>query len=245
MKILIVDDEPLARARLRDLLAETDGHVVVGEAADGRQALLKYNEHQPDVVLMDIRMPGMDGLEAARHLSRLEQPPAVIFTTAYDDHALAAFESGAVDYLLKPIRKERLHAALAKSRQPNRAQLERLHQNAGTPRARTHLSVQAHGKISLIALDEIRYFKADQKYITVGYPGGEVLIEESLKLLEQEFGARFLRIHRNALVACAFVTGMEKGARDSWYIRLRGTEELIEISRRHASEVRKKLHELT
>lgn len=244
MKILIVDDEPLARARLRDLLAEAAGQAMVEEAEDGRQALLKYNEHQPDVVLMDIRMPGMDGLEAARHLSRLEQPPAVIFTTAYDDHALGAFEAGAVDYLLKPIRKERLHAALAKSRQPNRAQLERLRQNAGMPHARTHLSVHAHGKISLIAVDEIRYLKADQKYITVGYPGGQVLIEESLKSLEREFGARFLRIHRNALVACAFVTGMEKGARDNWYIRLRGTEELIEISRRHASEVRKKLHEL-
>ncbi len=245
MKILIVDDEPLARARLRDLLAEIGGHDVVDEAEDGRQALLKYNEHPPDVVLMDIRMPGMDGLEAARHLSRLERPPAVIFTTAYDDHALAAFEAGAVDYLLKPIRRERLHAALAKSRQLNRVQLERLHQGAGTPRTRTHLSAHAHGKISLVAVEEIRYLKADQKYITVAYPGGQVLIEESLKSLEQEFGARFLRIHRNALVACAFVTGMEKGVEDNWYIRLRGIEEPIEISRRHVSEVRKKLHELT
>ncbi|RJQ47500.1 MAG: DNA-binding response regulator [Gammaproteobacteria bacterium] len=243
MKILIVDDEPLARARLRGLLAETEAQVV-DEAEDGRQALLKYNEHQPDVVLMDIRMPGMDGLEAARHLSGLEQPPAVIFTTAYDDHALDAFEAGAVDYLLKPVRAERLRAALAKSRQPNRAQLERLRQNAGMPHARTHLSVHAHGKISLIPVDEIRYFRADQKYVTAAYAGGEVLIEEPLKSLEQEFGARFLRVHRNALVACAFVAGMEKGARDSWHIRLRGTEELIEISRRHASEVRRKLHDL-
>ncbi|MCL5669488.1 MAG: response regulator [Gammaproteobacteria bacterium] len=244
MKILIVDDEPLARARLRGLLADTEVQVVA-EAEDGRQALMKYNEHQPDVVLMDIRMPGMDGLEAARHLSRLEQPPAVVFTTAYDDHALDAFEASAVDYLLKPIRRERLQAALAKSRQPNRAQLDRLQQGAGTARARTHLSVHTHGKISLVAVDEIRCFKADQKYVTVAYSGGQVLIEEPLKSLEQEFGARFLRIHRNALAACAFVAGMEKGARDSWYIRLRGMEEPLEVSRRHVSEVRKKLHELT
>ncbi len=240
MKILIVDDEPLARARLRGLLAETEAQVV-DEAEDGRQALMKYNEHQPDVMLMDIRMPGMDGLEAARHLSRLEQPPAVIFTTAYDDHALDAFEAGAVDYLLKPVRAERLRAALAKSRQLNRVQLERLRQGAGTQRARTHLSVHTHGKISLIALEDVRYFKADQKYVTVAHTGGRLLIEEPLKSLEQEFGARFLRVHRNALVARAFVAGMEKGARNTWYVRLNGLEEPVEISRRLVKEVREKL----
>ncbi len=240
MKILIVDDEPLARARLRGLLAETEAQVV-DEAEDGRQALMKYNEHQPDVMLMDIRMPGMDGLEAARHLSRLEQPPAVIFTTAYDDHALDAFEAGAVDYLLKPVRAERLRAALAKSRQLNRVLLERLRQGAGTQRARTHLSVHTHGKISLIALEDVRYFKADQKYVTVVHTGGRVLIEEPLKSLEQEFGARFLRVHRNALVACAFVAGMEKGARNAWFVRLNGLEEPVEISRRLVKEVREKL----
>jgi two-component system response regulator AlgR len=165
----------------------------------------------------------------------------VIFTTAYDDHALDAFEAGAVDYLLKPVRAERLRAALAKSRQLNRVQLERLRQGAGTQRARTHLSVHTHGKISLIALEDVRYFKADQKYVTVAHTGGRLLIEEPLKSLEQEFGARFLRVHRNALVARAFVAGMEKGARNTWYVRLNGLEEPVEISRRLVKEVREKL----
>lgn len=239
MNIVIVDDEPLARARLRELLSELGGHSL-SEAANGREALLKVNELRPDVLLLDIRMPDMDGLEAAAHLAKLDTPPALIFTTAFGDHALAAFEANAVDYLLKPIAKERLAAALVKAQRLSQTQTTALQRGMET-RARTYISAFVRGSIQLVQATEVIYFKADQKYVTVRHAAGQVLIEDSLKTLETEFGERFLRIHRNALVACAAIVALEKDKLGNVAIRLRGVDETLEVSRRHLAAVRKYL----
>ncbi|MFV2055026.1 MAG: LytR/AlgR family response regulator transcription factor [Thiohalomonadales bacterium] len=243
MNILITDDESLARARMRRLIEEDTPHRIVGEAANGKQALLMCGQLTPDVILLDIRMPEMDGLETAYHLSILENPPAVIFTTAYSEHALVAFEREAVDYLLKPIRIERLELALQKAKKINRAQLQALENPAETRKGRTHISAQSGGSIQLIPVDEIYYFQAEQKYVTVRSKQGEVLIDEPLKSLEEEFGELFLRIHRNALVAIRHLDKLEKGI-GQWKIQLRGIKQSLEVSRRHLTVVRKKLKQL-
>lgn len=239
MKLIIVDDEPLARSRLRQLVEALPGCEVAGEAGDGRAALELVARENPDVVLLDIRMPGMDGLEAARHLAGFEAPPAVIFTTAYDHYAIAAFDAQAAGYLLKPVRAERLKEALAAARRPNRAQLAAL--GAEMRSARRHISARMRGELKLVPVDEVLYFRADQKYVTVRHAQGEVLIEESLKSLEEEFGDRFLRIHRNALVAADRVAALERDEHGHAFIRLRGCEETLEVSRRMAGEVRRRL----
>ena len=238
MKILIADDEAPARTRLRRLVEEIDGHSIVGEAANGREALLLSDKTQPDVLLLDIRMPGMDGLEAARHLATLENPPTVIFTTAYGDHALEAFAAHAIDYLLKPIRKERLAQALTHVSKLNRAQSAALTRIA-VAQARGHICARLHGALQLVPVNEIAYFLADQKYITVRHSGGSVLIEESLKALETEFAATFTRIHRNALAATAHIVGLERDKAGRVYVRLRGVTERLEVSRRHAAQLRR------
>lgn len=239
MKVLLVDDEALARDRLRRLLAELPGCELCGEAADGRAALELYDQHQPDVVLMDIRMPGMDGLEAARHLAGLPDPPAVIFTTAFGDHALEAFEACAVDYLLKPIRSERLAAALGNARRLTRAQAAQLDKDTGG--VRNHICVRVRGNLQLVPVSDIRFFRADNKYVTIRTGDAEYLIEEPLKALEDEFAGRFLRIHRNALVAVDFVVGLEKTADAQCLVALAGIEERLEVSRRHQPELRGRL----
>ncbi|WJW75592.1 LytTR family DNA-binding domain-containing protein [Thiohalobacter sp. IOR34] len=239
MRLLLVDDEALARDRLRRLLAELPDTEVVGEAASGREALEQVERLQPDLVLMDIRMPEMDGLEAARHLAALPEPPAVIFTTAYGEHALEAFEAAALGYLVKPIRIERLAAALGNARRLTRAQAGRLEGESG--RARSHLCVRQRGNLQLVPVADIRYFRADHKYVTVRTGSGELLIEESLKSLEEEFGARFVRVHRNALVARAFLQGLEKDAQGRLNVVLMGIDERLEVSRRHASALRRLL----
>ncbi|HLQ24429.1 MAG TPA: LytTR family DNA-binding domain-containing protein [Acidiferrobacterales bacterium] len=239
MRILIVDDEKLARDRLRELLMEIGGHAVVGEAMNGAEAVEKTTELNPDVLLMDIRMPGMDGLEAAMHLMSMETPPSVIFTTAYDQHALDAFEVNAVDYLLKPIRKDRLDKALAKAGKLSLQQLHEINQAQEQPAARTHISVHLRGNIRLIPVPEIIYFLADSKYVTVRTAKEEHLIEDSLVNLEREFGKAFLRIHRNALVATTYVQGIEKDANGTWQVNLKGLEKKLAVSRRHAVAVRR------
>lgn len=240
MKILIADDEAPARTRLRRLVEEVDGCVIVGEAANGREALLLSDKTQPDVLLLDIRMPGMDGLEAARHLAALENPPAVIFTTAYGDHALEAFAAHALDYLLKPIRKERLVQALTHVSKLNRAHSAAL-TSIETAQARSHICARVRGALQLVPVNEVLYFLADQKYVTVCHSGGSVLIEESLKTLEVEFAMAFTRIHRNALVAAAHIIGLERDNDGHVYVRLRGVTERLEVSRRHATELRQRL----
>ena len=241
MNILIADDEPLARERLRRLVDESESHNVVGEAVDGKEVLLLCSRLNPDIILMDIRMPDMNGLEAAYHLSNLENAPAIIFTTAFSEHALAAFDSHAVDYLLKPIRKDRLEEALNKARKVNRAQLLELGKNEETDHSRSHISAQISGNIHLVPIEEIYFFHAEQKYVTVRHKNGEVIIDESLKSLEEEFGDRFMRIHRNALVATAFLDSLEKQSSGQWMVKIREIQETLEVSRRHMTQVRKQL----
>lgn len=237
LRVLIVDDEPLARARLRALLGDIGEVEVIGEAGDGTAALQAIASMRPDVVLLDIRMPGMDGLEVARHLTDWSDPPVVIFVTAYDDRALAAFEARAVDYLLKPVRDTRLAAALERARQlvgtrPTPAMAE-------PARARTHLCARVRGSLKLVPVEDVLYLLADAKYVEVHYPGGSVLIEDSLVSLEQEFGERFIRIHRNCLVATQVIAGLEKRGDGETVVTLRGVDTALEVSRRNLPNVRR------
>lgn len=239
MKILIVDDEPLARARLQDLLDDIGGHQVAGEASNGREALAQVQRLQPDLVLLDIRMPELNGLEVALHLSRFENAPAIIFTTAYGDHALKAFEANAVDYLLKPIRRTRLEQALAKVHRPQPTQLQAVSQESGELRGRQHICAHHRGGLKLIPINEIIYFQADSKYVSVFHQGGEVLIDEPLKELEQEFTDRFTRIHRSTLVANAFIESLSKDAEGQCLLKLREIDKPFEVSRRQLPAVRR------
>jgi two-component system, LytTR family, response regulator AlgR len=239
MRVLIVDDEKLARDRLRELLTDIGGYTVIGEATNGAEAVEKAAELNPDVLLMDIRMPGMDGLEAAMHLLGMERPPSVIFTTAYDQHALDAFDVNAVDYLLKPIRKDRLANALTKARKLTMRQIQELSQSRKEMPTRTHISVHLRGNIRLVPLPDIVYFLADSKYVVIRTATEEHLIEDSLVNLEKEFGERFLRVHRNALVATQFIRGIEKNASGTWQVNLRGVDKKLDVSRRHTASVRR------
>ena len=238
MNVLIVDDESLARQRLRKMVSSVAGHTIVGEAETGEDALRKSQQIKPDVVLMDIRMPGMDGIEAAACINKMDRPPAIIFTTAYSDHALDAFETHAVDYLLKPIKQQRLEEALRAARRINKAQYMQLHQQQKST-ARKNICVKHRGALELIPVEDILYFKAEQKYVTLRTEDHEYLIEEPLKDLEAEFGARFLRIHRNALVAQAAVTGLVKTPDGHCCIRFADIDDQLEVSRRHLPAIRR------
>jgi len=189
-------------------------------------------------------MPGMDGIEAARHLTTLREPPAVIFTTAYGEHALEAFDAQAVGYLLKPVRKAKLAEALDACSRVTRAQLAGVEHTREEPGERSHVCARVRGGLKLVPVDEVVYFQADQKYVTVRYPEGEVLIEDSLRHLEREFGQRFLRIHRNALANVDYLDRLEKGVDGKARLRMRGCDETLEISRRHLSDVRRRLREM-
>jgi two-component system response regulator AlgR len=235
-RILIADDEAPARARLRDLLDECRERLpltIVDEARNGREALEVLNREKVDVVLLDIRMPEIDGLEAARHIAGMANPPAIIFTTAFDTYAIKAFEVNAIDYLLKPIRVERLLAALAKARAAAPVSREALDAAANQPRR--HLSVHERGKIHLVPVADILYLRAELKYVTVRTVEREFLVEESLTRLEEEFGEAFVRVHRNCLVARTAVAGFERNAEESesgWAVVIKGTGEKLPLSRR-------------
>lgn len=238
MRIMVVDDEQPARERLKHLLALLPEHTVCGEAGNGVEALQLAQALRPEIILMDIRMPRMDGLEAARHLAQFDAPPAVIFATAYDDHALEAFEAKAVGYLLKPIRQEPLQKALANARVLNRAQLATLRADEEHEMLpRSHICARIGSRLELVPIADVIYFQADQKYVTVRHCNGELVIEESLKALAAELAPRFLRIHRNALIAKAYIAGLEKSA-EGHRVILRGVNERLEVSRRHLADVR-------
>lgn len=243
MNVLIVDDEQLARQRLRHMLSGMGEHVI-GEAATGEQALQQTQHASPDVILMDIRMPGMDGLEAAGYINQMDNPPAIIFTTAYSDHALQAFETHAIDYLLKPIKRDRLAYAISAAKRLTRAQIQRL-RNDDLDDRRSRICVKSRGSLELVPIEEIIYFKADQKYVTLKTDDHEYLIEESLIALEQEFDNRFVRIHRNALVSENHIAGLSKNETGHQCILLDDTDDVLEISRRHLPAIRKKLKNLS
>lgn len=243
LRILVVDDELPARNRLKEILQDITEHLsltIVAEASDGVKAVALLNEISVDIVLLDIRMPAMDGIEVARHMQNLATPPAIIFTTAFDAYAVQAFELNAVDYLLKPIRRERLQAALEKARGrlgTPQSGLEQLPQ-----RARGHLSVSERGKILLVPVADILYLRAELKYITIKTAQREYLLEESLTNLEDEFGEVFLRVHRSCLVSRSAIRGFERVAEEGsdghWVVLLNGSEEKLPVSRRQQQVIK-------
>jgi len=252
MKVLIVDDEPLARTRMSRLLEQLNEYTVVAEAQNGEQAIHFYEQHKPDVILMDIRMPVMDGLSAARHIADFDEPPAVIFCTAYDEYALEAFDANAVDYLLKPVNREKLSLALGKAKRLNKVQLSALAESTSqaqgdTTGLRTHICAKSSRGMELVPLESVRYFLADQKYVTVYHVNdgvaSETLIDDSLKELEQEFSEQFVRVHRNALVAKAHIQGLER-SEEGAKVKLAGLDSGPQVSRRHMPAIRKMLQRL-
>jgi two-component system response regulator AlgR len=245
LTLLLVDDEPPARARLRALLsaiADELPHRIVGEAGDGLAALQLLAQTQADIALIDIRMPRMDGLELARQLAGLPHPPAIVFVTAYDEFALKAFELAAVDYLLKPVRAPRLLEALKKARRLASADFSVI-----APAGRTRLRVVERGQVLLLPVDDILYLRAEQKYVTARTIEREYLLEESLGHLESEFPTRFVRIHRNCLVAAAAVAGVVRACdtdnegESHWALRLKDVTEHLQVSRRQWPHVKERL----
>jgi len=236
LRTLIVDDEAPARARLRRMLEEIGDVAVVGEAANGQEALAHCASLDPDVVLLDVRMPGMDGIEAARHLGALEDPPAVIFTTAYDEYALQAFETQAVGYLVKPVRREKLLRAIRHAARVAGPRLVRLAEQSQLGRRRAHVCARLGEQLKLVPVGDVLYFSAGQKYVTMRHKDGAELIDESLRALEEEFAPDFIRIHRNSLVARQYVSGVERLAEGQLLVRLKGCDETLQVSRRHAAE---------
>ena len=235
-RVLIADDEAPARARLRDLLDECRESfplAIIDEARTGREVLGVLNREKVDILLLDIRMPDMDGMEAARHIVGMDSPPAIIFTTAFDAYALKAFEVNAIDYLLKPIRLERLLAALNKTGGGTPVSRQALAAASNQPRR--HLSVHERGKIHLVPIADILYLRAELKYVTVRTAEREHLVEESLTHLEEEFESVFVRIHRNCLVARAAISGFERNAEEAesgWAVVIKATGEKLPVSRR-------------
>ncbi len=243
LRVLVVDDEAPARRRLRELLDDCAGAMplaIVGEAANGREAMEILHAVTSDLVLTDIHMPEMDGLELARHLLKLQPPPVVIFTTAFHEHALQAFDVHAVDYLMKPVRMQRLLAALQKV--PRLKPLTAAKLDELPASARRFLSVTERSRVVLVPIDEIVYLKAELKYITIRTAQREFLLEESLTRLEEEFGARFIRVHRNCLVAKDAIRGFERCVGDEgdahWEVVLNGVNETLPVSRRQQYVVR-------
>lgn len=243
MDVLIVDDEPLARERLARMVEQLEGYAVVAQAGDSAAALAAILEHDPDVVLLDVRMPGEDGVAAAHQIGALEDPPAVIFCTAFDEYALDAFGTQAVGYLLKPVRAEQLLEVLEKAHTPNKLQ-KRAQRSPAPSKERSHISAKTPRGVELIPLESVRYFMADQKYVTVYHDRGEHLLDETLKELEEEFGVRFLRTHRSVLVSINHIQAMERDKEGHYRVRLADTEHRPPVSRRHASALKELLQKI-
>jgi two-component system response regulator AlgR len=244
LQVLVVDDEVLARSRLRTLLADCTAPAarVGGEAGNATQAMELLRRQSFDAVLLDIRMPGADGMVLAQALRTLAQPPVVIFVTAHAEHAVEAFELEAVDYLTKPVRLERLQAALEKA---ERAAIARHGALLAPPQ--DVLVIQDRGRTERIPLPEVLYFKAELKYVTVRTAGRSYILDASLSDLEEKYAPHFMRVHRNALVARHAVRALEKSEDpvegEVWAVRLNGIDELLAVSRRQLTAVREALNE--
>jgi two-component system response regulator AlgR len=245
MRVVIVDDEPLARERLKRLLQDFPGYEVVGEADNGESALDVIDDEEPDLVLLDIRMGGIDGLQVGRQLGEMDVPPAVIFTTAYSEHALSAFDANAQAYLLKPIRTEKLRDALQRVRKPTRAHKPSSTGIEAAPLKRAFILATTRDGLIRVPTQDVVYFLADQKYTTVAHLHGEVLIEESLKTLEDDLQPQFLRVHRKALVNTRFIASLERdrhGEQIHW-LKMKHAAQQLPVSRRRLAEVRRFLTE--
>lgn len=241
IKVMIVDDENLARRRLERMLGQIDDVSLVGEAKNGEEALQMASSLQPDLVLMDIRMPGMDGLTAARKLAAQELSPAVVFCTAYDDFALDAFDAEASAYLVKPVKQEDLQRAIQQACKPRRTHN---HENgANRNNERKHLHSKSHRGVNLIPVDQIRLLQADHKYVTAYFAGGEAVLDDTLKQLEEEFSNRFVRVHRNALVAKDSIQGLVQ-TEGHTQVKIRDLSVRPIVSRRLEPKVRKLISRL-
>ena len=237
MNLLIVDDEELARQRLKTLVEELgDEYQVLGEAETGEQAIEWIDRFPVDVVLLDIHMPGMDGLEVAEVIAQRPVPPAIIFTTAYSEHALSAFSVNASDYLLKPVRRDKLKQALEKLRRLTKPQLQQDHAVG-----EEWLSSRFRGGVERIPLHQVYYFRADNKYVLARHQQGEALLEDSLKSLEERYAGQVMRVHRKALVFPERIRGLEKDVNGAMFVVFDGIEDRLEVSRRHLPEIRRLL----
>jgi two-component system, LytTR family, response regulator AlgR len=246
MDILICDDEPLALERLSRLVTQL-GHHVAGTASHGQQAIELAKSLEPDVVLLDIQMPEMDGLVCAQYLRQLEPMPAIIFCTAYDHHALDAFKSNAEGYLLKPVMQQELQQVLDHLTKLTQAQMSSIKQKEIMEElkiSRHQIAAKTYRGVELVPLENVYYFLADQKYVTVRHKNGSVLIDETLKDLETEFGDQFIRIHRNALVSVNYLDGLEVVSSGQYQVRCRELEERLAVSRRHLPNLRERIQKL-
>jgi len=245
MRIVVCDDEPLARERLVRIVQES-GHQVVAQATTGAEAVIAVKSNQPDIILLDIRMPEMDGVRCAQELSKLEHPPAIIFVTAYDHYAIAALKANAIGYLLKPANKDELIEALNKAKNLNAAQLNeirKLEDPTARP-VREHIAARTHRGVELIKFKDIYYFTADQKYVKVRHKEGILLIDETLKELEQEFGDKLFRVHRNAIINLSFLDFLETLDAGQYQIRFKGIDDTLAVSRRHLPALRDKIQSM-
>lgn len=245
MKILISDDEPLAVERLSRLVSQL-GHQVVATAQNGQQVLELVQQHEPDVVLLDIQMPVMDGLSCAQHLTQLNPMPAMVFCTAYDQHALNAIQSQANGYLIKPIAQSELQRVLNNLTKLTQAQKSNIEQKKSMEKTtqRQQIVAKTYRGVELIPTENIYYFLADQKYVAVRHKNGSVLIDETLKELEQEFADKFIRIHRNALISLDYLDGLELVTSGQYQVRCREIEERLAVSRRHLPILRERIYHL-
>jgi len=242
MKVLIVDDEAPARDRLRQLLEDSGEHDIAGEAGNGQEALDIAAQVHPDVVLLDIRMPGVDGIETAHHLNKFDPAPAIVFTTAYDEYAIDAFEANAIGYVLKPVRRERLDQALEQAARLTSAALFDVGRKSGISEQRRHVCARIHGELKLISIADVFYFVADQKYVSVVHTNGRDLIDDPLKALEEEFADQFVRIHRGALVAVKSIDALKKDEEGRTQVMLRNCDDDdLFVSRRHVADVKRRL----
>jgi len=246
MKILIADDEPLARLRLQSLLLEIDPKFTVfANASNGLSALEQCIKEKPDLALLDIRMPKMDGLQAAIEITKAKLKTSIVFITAYDEHALAAFDNNAIDYLLKPVKKERLEQMLEKAKRIDFSQKGDLTNLPASPVPRKHLCSHSHLGTKIINLNDILCFKADNKYTTTMTTTGSFLLDESLKALEEEFSLQFFRVHRNALVKINAIKSLGKNSAGQHEVFMTGLDTPITVSRRHHTALNKLLRSLT
>lgn len=242
--VLVVDDEVLARQRSMRMIENIEGYIVVGEAANGAEALNQVQALDPDVVLLDIRMPGEDGLVTAKRIAELSDPPAVIFCTAFNEYAVEAFETLAVGYLLKPLQNDQLVSALKKASKINKVQKAALGKNEADLEVRKNIAAKTRRGVELVPINSIYCFIADQKYVTIVHEGGETLIDDTLKELEKEFESLFVRVHRNALVAVGGIEKLERMSGGQYELQLKNAEYRPVVSRRHVATVRDLLAKL-